>query len=153
MAVLDDVSKLKSLGSNKTDYTYEEPCVEMLEVFPNRHVGDDYMVEMSFPEFTSLCPKTGQPDFATITVRYIPNKVCLESKSIKLYMFAYRNFGAFMESITGKILRDFVQVSYPVYMNVIGDFAPRGALAIRVHATWSQKEGFHTPAIRMELRE
>ena len=143
MPALDDITQLRSLGTNETDYRYEDPSSKMLEVFPNRHLGDGYLINLRFPEFTSLCPKTGQPDFAEILVQYVPGELCLESKSIKLYFFAYRNFGAFMESITNKILRDMVEACQPKSMTVIGDFAPRGALRITVQASYDETLGFN----------
>jgi len=141
-ANIDDVSELKSLGTNETDYKYKDPNMLMLETFPNRNKDSQYHVDLNFPEFTSLCPKTGQPDFAHIQVVYVPNKLCLESKSIKLYFFAYRNFGAFMESITNKILRDFVHKCEPLQMVVKATFAPRGALSITVTAEYSEEYGY-----------
>ncbi len=147
---LDDVSRLKSLGTNQTDYRYQNPSPEMLETFPNRHPDAKYQVDLVFPEFTSLCPKTGQPDFARIEVTYIPKDLCLESKAVKLYFFAYRNFGAFMESITNKILRDFVAAASPRWMRVRGVFAPRGALAITVNAEYSEAQGFRVMSIAKE---
>lgn len=141
-AALDAVDQLKSLGTNETDYRYQDPSVEMLEVFPNRTPEARYIVNLKFPEFTSLCPKTGQPDFANILVQYVPGETCLESKSIKLYFFAYRNFGAFMESITNKILRDFVQACSPRSMKVTAQFAPRGALGITVEAFYQEGVGY-----------
>lgn len=142
-AALDAVDQLKSLGTNQTDYRYEDPSAGMLEVFPNRNPEGSYFVNLKFPEFTSLCPKTGQPDFAEIFVQYVPNELCLESKSVKLYFFAYRNFGAFMESITNKIIRDFVQACSPKQMKVTAKFAPRGALAITVDAFYYEATGFN----------
>ena len=153
-ADMDDVKELTNLGSNETNYKYDKPCVEMLETFPNKFApgsGDQgYLIDMNFPEFTSLCPKTGQPDFARIRLQYIPNENCLESKSLKLYFFAFRSFGAFMESITNKMLRDFVEASKPRWMQVSADFAPRGALAITVHATYDDLRGFVTEVLRAE---
>ena len=141
--VIDDTSKLTMLGSNQTNYKYKDPCPEILETFANQYPKGDYEVVLEFPEFTSLCPKTGQPDFATIKIIYVPGKKCLESKSIKLYMFAFRNHGSFMETITNKILNDCVEACDPVYMRVEGIFNARGGLKIDVHAQyWKQtKEG------------
>jgi len=126
----DDVSGLTQLGSNETQYKYEDPCPQMLETFPNPRMGKEIVVDFTFPEFTSLCPKTGQPDFATINVKYVPKKKCLESKSVKLYFFAWRRQGCFMESIVAQILDDFVEACDPLWMRVEGDFNPRGGLKL-----------------------
>jgi len=139
MSEKDDVSKLTQLGSNKgTNYKYENPSVEILETFSNRNPHRDYVVEFVFPEFTSLCPKTGQPDFAEIVIHYIPDEKCVESKSLKLYFFAYRNFGSFMETITNKILEDLVAVCGPRWMKVQGNFNARGGVIINVTAEYKK---------------
>ena len=101
----------------------------ILESFPNPRHGRDYEIEFVFPEFTSLCPVTGQPDFATITVRYVPAQVCVEMKSLKLYFFAYRNKGIFYEAVVNTILDDLVALLAPREMTVIGEFAVRGGTA------------------------
>ena len=116
---------LTQLGSG-TNYKYAGPCVEMLETFENKNLGIDYEIQLIFPEWTSKCPKTGQPDFATITIDYIPNKVCIESKSLKLYFFAYRDEGAFMETLTNKILNDLVKACSPKWMRVYAELTPGG---------------------------
>lgn len=129
----DDVSSLSKLGS-ETEYKYSEPSAEMLEVFDNKYPERDYVATYTFKEFTSLCPKTGQPDFAEIRVEYIPRYKCVETKSLKLYFFAYRNYGSFMESIVNKILSDFVAVSDPLWCKIVGTFAARGGIVIEVEA-------------------
>jgi 7-cyano-7-deazaguanine reductase len=101
----------------------------ILEAFENPNPNRDYQVQFVFPEFTSLCPVTGQPDFATITIRYVPDKLCVEMKSLKLYFFAYRNKGIFYEAVTNTILDDLVALLNPRRMTVIGDFAVRGGTA------------------------
>lgn len=126
----DQPDALEQLGSNQTDYTYETPTAEILEVFPNQFPDRDYRIGFEFPEFTSLCPKTGQPDFASIEVEYIADDVCIESKSFKLYMFAHRNEGSFMETITNNIASDIIAACKPRYLKVTGNFNPRGALKI-----------------------
>lgn len=131
----DDISMLTQLGSG-VNYKYDEPSSEILETFPNKFPGRDYLIKFIFPEFTSLCPKTGQPDFATIEVQYIADEKCIESKSLKLYFFAYRQYGSFMETITNKILEDCVKVCNPKYMKVIGRFNPRGGIGIVVTAEY-----------------
>jgi len=130
----DDVSGLAQLGSRSTEYRYSEPSTEILETFPNKYPGREYRIELTFPEFTSLCPKTGQPDFAEIRIVYTPSEKCIESKSLKLYFFAFRNHGSFMETITNKILEDIVSVCQPKWCRVIGSFASRGGVRIDVVA-------------------
>ncbi len=106
----------------------------ILEAFANPRPGRDYEVQFVFPEFTSLCPVTGQPDFAKITVRYVPDALCVEMKSLKLYFFAYRNQGMFYEAAVNTILDDLVALLSPREMTVIGDFAVRGGTAGTVTA-------------------
>jgi 7-cyano-7-deazaguanine reductase len=101
----------------------------ILDAFPNPNPGRDYQIQFVFPEFTSVCPVTGQPDFATITVRYAPDERCVEMKSLKLYFFAYRNKGIFYEAVVNTILDDLVAVLRPRKMTVVGDFAVRGGTA------------------------
>ncbi|MDL2272035.1 preQ(1) synthase [Desulfovibrio sp. OttesenSCG-928-I05] len=122
---------LNALGS-PTAYRFDSPDASLLEAFPNRYPQRDYMIEFEHPEFTSLCPMTGQPDFATIRVRYVPGEKCVESKSFKLYMAAYRNHGSFMESLTNKIADDLIAVLAPRRMTVEGFFNVRGGTAITV---------------------
>jgi 7-cyano-7-deazaguanine reductase len=102
--------------------------IKILETFKNSHPDRDYEVEMECPEFTCLCPKTGQPDFAEIEIHYIPNKLCVELKSLKLYLWSYRNEGAFHEKVINNILDDLVEVSSPRWMEVIGAFNVRGGI-------------------------
>jgi 7-cyano-7-deazaguanine reductase len=118
-----------------TDAQIEAPAT-ILEVFPNPRPGRDYEVEFAFPEFTSVCPVTGQPDFATITVTYVPDKLCVEMKSLKLYYFAYRNKGIFYEAVTNTILDDLVNALKPRRMRVVGQFAVRGGTAGKVTADY-----------------
>src|SRR6188472_883804 len=101
----------------------------ILEAFPNPRPERDYVIEFVFPEFTSVCPVTGQPDFATITVRYVPDRQCVEMKSLKLYFFAYRNKGIFYEAVTNTILDDLIAALQPRKLKVVGDFAVRGGTA------------------------
>jgi 7-cyano-7-deazaguanine reductase len=130
----DDVAGLKHLGSGKTSYAFEEPTAAILEAFPNKYPQRDYQITFEHPEFTSLCPKTGQPDFATIEITYIPDQLCIETKSLKLYFTAYRNHGSFMETITNKILDDLVSVCQPRQMQVVALFNPRGGTSLTVTA-------------------
>jgi 7-cyano-7-deazaguanine reductase len=121
---------LTHLGTKSilTDAQLTDPR-SILESFPNPRPQRDYQVQFVFPEFTSVCPVTGQPDFATITVRYVPGERCVEMKSLKLYFFSYRNKGIFYEAVTNTILDDLVAVLKPRKMTVIGDFAVRGGTA------------------------
>ncbi len=107
----------------------------ILEAFDNPRPERDYEIELVFPEFTSMCPVTGQPDFATITIRYVPDRKCVEMKSLKLYFLAYRDKGIFYEGVVNTILDDLVAVLQPRQMTVIGDFAVRGGTAGKVTAT------------------
>jgi 7-cyano-7-deazaguanine reductase len=111
-----------------TDDQIAEPRT-ILDTFPNPRPGRDYQVKFVFPEFTSMCPVTGQPDFATITVDYVPDELCVEMKSLKLYFLAYRNKGIFYEAVVNTIIDDLVAVLDPREMMVIGDFAVRGGTA------------------------
>lgn len=132
----DDTSGLRVLGQGSLHAPASGPAIELLEAFPNQFPGRNYLVSISFPEFTSLCPMTGQPDFGTICVDYIPDHYCVESKSFKLYMFAYRNHQSFMETITNNILDDLVKLLAPRWCKVSGLFAPRGGTRINVSAEY-----------------
>ena len=118
-----------------TDEQIARPA-SILEAFDNPRPERDYQIEFVFPEFTSLCPVTGQPDFATITVRYVPDRQCVEMKSLKLYFFAYRNKGIFYEAVVNTILDDLVGAGRPRRMTVIGQFAVRGGTAGTVTAQY-----------------
>jgi 7-cyano-7-deazaguanine reductase len=111
---------------------FENPGPDLLEAFPNRHPERDYIITFRHPEFTSLCPVTGQPDFAAITLRYVADRLCVEAKSFKLYLAAYRNHGAFMESIANRIADDLVQALAPRRLSLDGAFNVRGGTAISV---------------------
>jgi 7-cyano-7-deazaguanine reductase len=110
----------------------EAPSAEQLESFPNPNPGRDYTIEIVCPEFTSLCPKTGQPDFGTITFTYTPGVVCIELKSLKLYLQRFRDQGIFYESVVNRILDDFVAVARPRRCRVVGAFTPRGGITTTV---------------------
>jgi len=114
----------------------DSPDDAKLEAFQNANSKRDYWIEFDCPEFTSLCPVTGQPDFGHITIRYIPNKLCLESKSLKLYLFSFRNFGTFHEEVVNRILDDLVRIVKPRNAIVTGKFNPRGGIAITVEAAY-----------------
>jgi len=129
-------TNLKELGkSADTDYQHKGPDKQLLECFPSPHAQADRnpakaSLELNIvcPEFTSLCPKTGQPDFATIVVNYKPDQSCVESKSLKLYLGSFRNFGEFHESCVVRILNDLVDLIDPLWMEVEGQFTPRGGI-------------------------
>jgi 7-cyano-7-deazaguanine reductase len=127
---------LKALG-RETGYlnTY---APEVLETFENKHQGNDYWVQFNCPEFTSLCPITGQPDFAEIKIMYIPAKRMVESKSLKLYLFSFRNNGDFHEDCVNIIMKDLVKLMEPKYIEVIGLFTPRGGISIYPYANYGQ---------------
>ena len=120
--------ELKALGNAVRIPSDYDPSV--LEAFENRHRGRDYWVTFTAPEFTTLCPKTGQPDFATLTVRYIPDSLLVESKSLKLYLFSFRNHGDFHEDVVNVVYDDLFRLLKPRYMEVFGKFAARGGITI-----------------------
>jgi 7-cyano-7-deazaguanine reductase len=107
-----------------------------LETFPNPRPGRDFEVAIACPEFTSMCPKTGLPDFGTITIRYVPDAACLELKALKYYLLAFRNQGIFYEAATNRILDDLVAACQPRRMTVIGDFTARGGITTKVTAEY-----------------
>lgn len=106
-----------------------------LDTFPNPNPGRDYVVRFDCPEFTCICPMTGQPDFATIGIEYVPDRLCVELKSLKLYLWSYRNEGAFHEAVTNRILDDLVAALKPRHMKVTGDFLVRGGIHTVVEAS------------------
>lgn len=110
-----------------------------IETFPNQFPG--YEIEIVIPEFTSVCPKTGLPDFGKVTIRYVPDKHCMELKSLKMYELGYRNLGIFYENVVNRILRDVVAACKPVSATVTGEFNPRGGIYSKVTANWSRKRG------------
>lgn len=109
-----------------------------LETFANPRPGREFEINMECPEFTCVCPRTGQPDFATIRITYVPDRLCIELKSLKLYLWSYRNQGSFHEAVTNKILDDLVNACQPRRMTVTGDFNVRGGIHTTVTATYSQ---------------
>lgn len=111
-----------------------------LQAIPNPHPDRDYMVEIESPEFTALCPVTGQPDFATITIRYIPGPSIVELKSLKLYLWSFRDEGHFHEDVTNLILNDLVKALEPRYMQVVGKFNVRGGIYTTVTAEYGEKK-------------
>ena len=117
--------------------------IRNLEVFKNSHPDRNYEIEMECPEFTCLCPKTGQPDFAEVEIRYTPDKMCIELKSLKLYLWSFRDEGAFHEKVINDILDDLVKVSSPRWMEVIGVFKVRGGIHTTVRASYESSKKAH----------
>ena len=107
-----------------------------IDTWPNQF--PDYEIEIVIPEFTSMCPKTGLPDFGKLTLRYVPEGKCLELKSLKMYLLAYRNLGIFYENVVNRFLRDVVTAAQPASATVTGEFTPRGGLHSKITATWSK---------------
>jgi len=114
------------------DNTATAPSADQFETFPNPYPQRDYVIHIVCPEFTSVCPKTGQPDFGTLTFTYVPDQVCIELKSLKLYLQKYRNVGAFYENVTNRILDDLVAVVQPRRMKLVASFTPRGGISTNV---------------------
>ena len=110
----------------------QAPSADQLETFPNPAPGRDYAIEIVCPEFTSLCPMTGQPDFGTLTFTYTPDRLCVELKSLKLYLQRYRTQGVFYETVVNRLLDDFVRACQPVRCRVVGAFTPRGGITTTV---------------------
>lgn len=131
---------LHALG-NKTKYSMDY-APEVLETFENKHPENDYWVQFNCPEFTSLCPITGQPDFAEIKIMYLPDHKMVESKSLKLYLFSFRNHGDFHEDCINIIMKDLVRLMRPKYIEVLGIFTPRGGISIYPYANYG-KPGTH----------
>lgn len=127
----DNLQALGNKSEYRTDYT-----PEVLETFENQHPDGDYWVEFLCPEFTTLCPITGQPDFAEIVIRYIPDQRMVESKSLKLYLFSFRNHGDFHEDCVNIIMKDLIDAMHPRYIEVVGLFTPRGGIAIHPYANY-----------------
>lgn len=131
----EELQGVSLLGNQNTKYKYDyDPSV--LETFVNKHPDNDYVVTFDAYEFTSLCPKTGQPDLAKIIISYIPRERMVESKSLKLYLFSFRNHGDFHEDCVNIIMKDLVTLMEPKYLEVRGIFAPRGGIAIFPFATY-----------------
>ncbi len=127
------------LGNQNTKYPSDyNPAI--LETFPNKHKENDYFVKFNCPEFTSLCPITGQPDFATIYISYIPNEIMVESKSLKLYLFSFRNHGDFHEDCVNIIMKDLIKLMNPKYIEVWGKFLPRGGISIDPYCNYGMPD-------------
>jgi 7-cyano-7-deazaguanine reductase len=130
------MDELNSLGKSTTYGFNYNP--EVLETFENRHPGNDYRVKFNCPEFTTLCPITGQPDFATLYISYIPDLKMVESKSLKLYLFSFRNHGDFHEDCVNIIMKDLIQLMNPRYIEVWGKFTPRGGISIDPYCNYGK---------------
>ena len=124
-----ELTGITSLGSAGTKYR-DDYAPDVLECFENKHRDNDYFVKFNCPEFTSLCPMTGQPDFATIYISYVPDILMVESKSLKLYLFSFRNHGDFHEDCVNIIMKDLIALMRPKYIEVWGKFTPRGGISI-----------------------
>jgi len=133
-----ELGGISLLGNQKTQYPTDY-APEVLEAFDNKHLDNDYFVKFVCPEFTSLCPMTGQPDFATIIIRYIPDVKMVESKSLKLYLFSFRNHGDFHEDCVNTIMKDLIALMNPKYIEVFGEFTPRGGIAIHPFANYGRQ--------------
>ena len=125
------------LGNQGTKYP-DNYAPEVLETFVNKHPDNDYFVKFNCPEFTSLCPITGQPDFAAITISYVPDVKMVESKSLKLYLFSFRNHGDFHEDCVNIIMKDLIRLMEPKYIEVWGKFTPRGGISIDPYCNYGR---------------
>lgn len=146
----EELAGVTLLGNTGTVYPTDY-APEMLETFVNKHPDNEYVVTFVCPEFTSLCPRTGQPDFAKIVIRYIPRDVMVESKSLKLYLFSFRNHGDFHEDCVNIILKDLVALMHPRYIEVKGIFMPRGGISIWPFANYGDEE--HQDLVRARLAQ
>lgn len=145
-----EIKECTLLGNTGVKYPVEyDPS--LLEAFVNKHPDNEYVVTFNCPEFTSLCPKTGQPDFATIVISYIPRERMVESKSLKLYLFSFRNHGDFHEDCVNIIMKDLIRLMDPRYIEVTGIFTPRGGIAIYPFANYGDDE--HQEFAAMRRRE
>ena len=134
----ENIGKLTILGKSKIKYP-ASPDKAKLETFENKYPNRNYWISFDCPEFTSICPVTGQPDFGIITIRYIADKKCIESKSLKLYLFSFRNFATFHEEAVNRILDDIVKACNPRKVSVTGEFLPRGGISISVEASYPEE--------------
>ena len=133
----DETQGLSLLGNQRTVYK-SDYAPEVLETFVNKHPDNDYFVQFNCPEFTSLCPITGQPDFATIYISYVPGERMVESKSLKLYLFSFRNHGDFHEDCVNVIMKDLIRLMDPKYIEVLGEFTPRGGISIYPYCNYGK---------------
>ena len=148
MRTEDELKTVTLLGNQGTAYP-QDYAPELLETFPNKHEDREYVVTFDCPEFTTLCPKTGQPDFAKIVIRYIPREDMVESKSLKLYLFSFRNQGDFHEDCVNIIMKDLIKLMNPRYIEVTGIFTPRGGISIYPFANYGDAE--HQDMVRARM--
>ena len=148
MSRTDNLTVLGRKTEIPTDY---DPGV--LETFENQHPDRDYFVTLRCPEFTTLCPITGQPDFGTLLINYIPNVRMVESKSLKLYLFSFRNHGDFHEDVTNIVMEDLIELMQPKYIEVKGLFVPRGGIAIHPFANWANPDFDYVEIAKRRLFE
>lgn len=151
MRTKDELAGVTLLGECRTQYPTDY-APEVLETFPNKHSENEYLVTFHCPEFTSLCPKTGQPDFAEIIISYIPRERMVESKSLKLYLFSFRNHGDFHEDCVNIIMKDLVKLMDPRYLEVTGIFTPRGGISIHPFANYADPEHQALKQSRLQAR-
>ena len=144
----NELTGVSLLGNQKVKYPTDY-APEMLESFKNKHPENEYLVTFHCPEFTSLCPKTGQPDFGTIIINYIPRGEMVESQSLKLYLFSFRNHGDFHEDCVNIIMKDLLRLLDPRYIEVIGEFMPRGGISIFPFANYGDAD--HQDMVRERL--
>ena len=133
----EELEGVTLLGNQGTNYLFDY-APQVLETFPNKHTNRDYFVKFNCPEFTSLCPQTGQPDFATVYISYIPNEIMVESKALKLYLFSFRNHGDFHEDCMNIIMNDLIELMDPRYIEVWGKFTPRGGISIDPYTNYGK---------------
>lgn len=151
---INKIEGVSLLGNKDVTYNYNYNP-EILEKFENKHKENDYFVKFNCPEFTSLCPITGQPDFASIYISYVPEVYMVESKSLKLYLFSFRNHGDFHEDCVNKIMKDLIKLLNPKYIEVWGKFTPRGGISIDPFCNYG-KEGtdwFETAKKRLHMHD
>lgn len=139
MRTKEELQGITLLGDHHNTYP-NKYCPDVLETFVNKHPDNEYVVTFDCPEFTSLCPMTGQPDFGHIIIKYIPRERMVESKSLKIYLFSFRNNGDFHEDCVNIILKDLVRLMDPKYLEVTGLFSPRGGISIYPFANYADKE-------------
>lgn len=148
MRKAEEMPDITLLGNTATKYP-DQYAPQVLETFINKHPENEYLVTFTCPEFTSLCPKTGQPDFARIIINYIPRHKMVESKSLKLYLFSFRNHGDFHEDCVNIIMKDLVALMDPRYLEVTGRFTPRGGISIIPFANYGDAD--HQDLVKQRL--
>ncbi len=133
--IKSEKAKFRLLGQQTGEYP-NEPSAAILDTFPNRFPGRDYLITFDCPEFTSLCPVTNQPDYARLRIEYVPDALCIETKSLKFYLASYRNVRSFNEEIVNRVLDDLLTACKPRRMIVHGWFSPRGGISVTTQAAW-----------------